>query len=293
MINYSFIIPHHNSPELLQRCIDSIPQRDDIEIIVADDNSEPGKKANVTRSDVQTIYIDNEHSKGAGRARNIALQKAKGKWLLFADCDDFYLPGFLDILDKYLETDNDVIYFNVDSVETFTLKPSFRAKGMNRMMEEYNGDKDTTDAIKYKVHSPWDKMINHDFVKKYDIYFEEVPKGNDIQFGFILGALAKKVAVEKEKVYVITVNPYGITFGKKSMEAYLRSFENGRKINAFFDYIGHPDWKESRNLDFLRIIKHNGVLFFAKFMLKYIQERNYIISQSDKYVRMVESRIAK
>ena len=38
-INYSFIIPHRNVPHLLQRCIDSIPKRDDIQIIIVDDCS--------------------------------------------------------------------------------------------------------------------------------------------------------------------------------------------------------------------------------------------------------------
>ena len=55
-ILYSFVIPHHNTPDLLQRLIDSIPQREDIEIIVVDDNSDEGKKANVKRPDVKTIY---------------------------------------------------------------------------------------------------------------------------------------------------------------------------------------------------------------------------------------------
>ena len=38
-MNYSIIIPHKNTPELLRRCIKSIPQRDDLEIIIVDDNS--------------------------------------------------------------------------------------------------------------------------------------------------------------------------------------------------------------------------------------------------------------
>ena len=37
--NYSIIIPHKNIPQLLKRCLDSIPQRDDVQIIVVDDNS--------------------------------------------------------------------------------------------------------------------------------------------------------------------------------------------------------------------------------------------------------------
>ena len=43
MISYSIIIPHKNTPSLLQRCLDSIPQRSDIEIIIVDDNSDEQK----------------------------------------------------------------------------------------------------------------------------------------------------------------------------------------------------------------------------------------------------------
>ena len=121
-ITYSFIIPHHNTPDLLLRLIDSIPQREDIEIIVVDDNSDDGKKANITRSDVKTIYIDKEHTKGAGRARNVGMDAATGKWLLFADADDFYKPGFIDVLDEYKDDDIEILYFNINSVNGETLE---------------------------------------------------------------------------------------------------------------------------------------------------------------------------
>ena len=39
--SYSIIIPHKNTPKFLQRCLDSIPQREDLEVIVVDDNSDP------------------------------------------------------------------------------------------------------------------------------------------------------------------------------------------------------------------------------------------------------------
>lgn len=37
---YSIIIPHHNIPDLLQRCLSSIPQRNDLQVIVIDDKSD-------------------------------------------------------------------------------------------------------------------------------------------------------------------------------------------------------------------------------------------------------------
>ena len=92
-INYSIIIPHRNIPLLLRRCLDSIQRRMDIQIIVVDDNSDPGQVdfehfPGLDEPCVE-VYFTKE-GKGAGYARNIGLKHAKGKWLLFADADDFY-----------------------------------------------------------------------------------------------------------------------------------------------------------------------------------------------------------
>lgn len=40
-INYTIIIPHKNSSNLLLRCLKSIPDREDLEIIIVDDDSNP------------------------------------------------------------------------------------------------------------------------------------------------------------------------------------------------------------------------------------------------------------
>lgn len=104
-INFSIIIPTKNIPDLLQRCLESIPQRSDIEIIVVDDNSDreivdvknyPG----TNNQQVKIIFLP--ESKGAGYARNIGLTIAKGKWILFADSDDYFSEKFSDILDRYI-----------------------------------------------------------------------------------------------------------------------------------------------------------------------------------------------
>ena len=74
-MNYSIIIPHKNTPDLLYRCINSIPQRKDLEIIIVDDNS----SENIVDFDnfpglnrENTTVIFNKAGKGAGNARNIA-----------------------------------------------------------------------------------------------------------------------------------------------------------------------------------------------------------------------------
>ena len=122
-MNYSIIIPHKNTPDLLERCINSIPVRKDLEIIIVDDNS----SENIVDFDnfpglniENTTVIFNKAGKGAGNARNIALPRAKGRYIIFADADDFFHKCFNDILDDYCNKNLDVVYFNANSVNSTT-----------------------------------------------------------------------------------------------------------------------------------------------------------------------------
>ena len=125
-ILYSIIIPHKDIPCLLQRCLDSIPPRDDVQIIVADDDSSPdvvdfAHFPGSDRTDVEILFT--KEGRGAGYARNCGLARAKGRWLVFADADDFFLPGFLNVLDTYRNTDYDLITFRAETVDSDTLAP--------------------------------------------------------------------------------------------------------------------------------------------------------------------------
>ena len=82
-VNYSVIIPHKNTPDLLQRCLASIPCREDIQIIIVDDNSDPEKVdfehfPGIGIENVQVIL--SKDGKGAGAARN------RGKVVVFCRC---------------------------------------------------------------------------------------------------------------------------------------------------------------------------------------------------------------
>lgn len=242
IITYSFIIPHHNTPVLLQRLIDSIPQRNDIEIIVVDDNSDDDKKPNVIRSDIMTICINKENTKGAGHARNIGMDAAKGKWLLFADSDDFYQKGFINILDEYKDDDIDILFFNIDSVDTITLKPIKRGNTLKNYIEEYDGTKDRENTLRYFVFFPWCKMINNNFVKHYNFRFEEISILNDSFFALQTGHFAKKIKVDKRKLYTWTFRVGSIANSKVTKNKYVDVINVYRRRKEVFCYIGHPEW---------------------------------------------------
>lgn len=207
-ISYSFIIPHHNCPELLAKCVDSIPQREDIEIIVVDDNSDEGRKpVKCERSEVKYIYLSKEESKGAGRARNVGIMAAKGKWLLFADADDYYTDNLDCLLDKYLDdVITDIVYLNAQNVdECGKITPSV----ISTYIENYRKKRFySKQVLCYNIWSPWTRMVKKQLVEQYAIFFDCIPTGNDMMFSLKCSKFAKHFSVEEQVIYSY-LNPIG------------------------------------------------------------------------------------
>lgn len=243
-ITYSFIIPHHNTPDLLQRLVDTIPQREDIEIIIVDDNSDEDKMAAVKRSDVKIIFIDKEHTKGAGRARNVGMDAANGKWLLFADADDFYKSNFLDVLDNYKDDDIEILFFNIESVDSKTLKPNKRSRIHNKLIEQYDGSAETSKNILFFGYAPWRRMLLAEFVKEHGFRFEEIVQGNDRFFSIQVSFFAQRWKVDKRAVYTVTHFGGSLTYSKITKEKYVTLMTLFRRLAEFYKYIGHPEWNK-------------------------------------------------
>lgn len=206
-ILYSIIIPHHNTPDLLQRCLDSIPDIETFQVIVVDDNSDPtivdfDNVRNHGRANTE-VYLTKE-GRGAGYARNVGLKHAKGHWLLFADSDDFFELNLEQILDRYKDSTCDMILFRARSVYSDTLQPANRNENINgRIAEALNGDITAKEAS-IRVQSPWCRLINREFVEKNVITFDEVMSSNDVMFTTKCTCLAKKIDVADSSLYVVT-----------------------------------------------------------------------------------------
>lgn len=233
-ISYSIIIPHKNIPKLLQRCLDSIPTREDTEIIVVDDNSDkdivdfshfPGAE----RKDTTIIF--NKQSKGAGHARNLGLNIAKGKKILFADSDDFFSYCFNDILDKYKTDKHDIVFFNCFSLDSTFFTPSKRGSHLNNMFLE--DVKTGLMKMRYTFGEPWCKLINHDLIKRYHILFDETPKHNDTTFSYLCGFYGESFACDQHAIYCNTFREASISLGE-NREAVLSKITVFSKKQRFF-----------------------------------------------------------
>ena len=269
-INYSIIIPHKNTPELLERCLASIPRREDMQVIIVDDNSDenyvdfecfPGLGEPCVE-----IYFTKEN-KGAGYARNIGMKYAKGRWLLFADADDFFNQKFIETIDKYKDSSYDIIYFSVNSVFSDNLKKADRGNLVHSMVMEALKSNDLN-LLRYKRYQPWSKMISRELIRQYNLYFEERIIANDIWFSVTSGYYAKNVKADLTQLYCLTVREGSLELVIDS-KTYFNRIEAACNVNDFLKNRGLFKYrfniclymKNCSKLGFAILIKLVGKIF--------------------------------
>ena len=275
-INYSIIIPHKNIPDLLRRCLNSIPRRDDIQIIVVDDNSDEDKVdfkhfPGVGEKCVE-VYFTKE-GRGAGYARNVGLTHAKGKWLLFADADDFYVQDAWDYFDNYLNAQIDILYFGVKCVDSFTLLPASRELNNNTVIATFlSGEKEGEQLLRYTCWEPWNKMWNHDFVSSNQLQFEEILRGNDAMFVLHGGDKARVVNAIDNQLYVVTYRSQSLSY-RVTKESLFSSLQLRIRINKFYKKRSLSKLRVSILSDIFQIYKHFGLKMALKATFLVFKER--------------------
>ena len=108
-IKFSIIVPVYNAEKYLERCITSLLTQDlgteEYEIIAVNDGSQDNSEAILKKiaekhSNLKWVTILNQ---GVSEARNYGISKAKGKYFLFVDSDDYVQPNLLHQLYDTLE----------------------------------------------------------------------------------------------------------------------------------------------------------------------------------------------
>ena len=122
-MDLSVIIPHYNlNPELLTRAIDSVVKQwdeDNVEweIIVVDDGSDVPPEAVIRSFNHSNIQLYCREHARQGAARNFGLAKARGKYILFLDADDYIFANTLaPVLKLALLNDFDILRFETKRV---------------------------------------------------------------------------------------------------------------------------------------------------------------------------------
>ncbi|HQD92872.1 MAG TPA: glycosyltransferase family 2 protein [Bacilli bacterium] len=117
----SVITPAYNSEEYIGETIKSVLSQthENWEMIIVDDCSKDNTEVVVKKFDDPRIkYFRLEENSGAAVARNIALEKAKGKYIAFLDSDDLWKPEKIEKQLRFMM--NNKIGFSFTAYEMLT-----------------------------------------------------------------------------------------------------------------------------------------------------------------------------
>ena len=109
----SVIVPVYKTEKYLNHCINSIVGQtyNNLEIILVDDGSPDRCPAicDLWKEKDERIKVFHQVNAGGGQARNLALDKSKGKFVIFVDSDDYIAPFMIEILYKQFQDDVDIV----------------------------------------------------------------------------------------------------------------------------------------------------------------------------------------
>lgn len=212
---FSVIIPAYNAENNILDCLESIEVQSfpGIEVIVVDDGSQDhtAEIAEKFQNHFEDLQIIRSINRGPAEARNIGINHAKGKYLLFIDSDDKWLPGSLQAIATYLTADApDMIIFGFEMVmkETNTTFHGYCAPEMVRAASP-----ECLEIGRYYscniLNQVWNKAYNSDFIKKNRIHFQNYWYGEDRLFVLDCLRMAHAVSVVPYEYYSYIISNKG------------------------------------------------------------------------------------
>lgn len=208
----SILVPCYNVEKYIGRCLDSLLNQsmDDLEVILINDGSRDETEsiaADYAKRD-ERVRLFSYPNAGISHTRNRALSKARGKYILFVDSDDYVETDMLEVMVSEMEKRNlDVLQCGF--VMDFGPFPYYR---------QFAGRKDYSTmealhALSKEAHLnnyPWGKLYLRSCFE--GIFFpENLPGFEDTCTIFKAIANAKKVGTIPDRFYHYWQRPGSLT----------------------------------------------------------------------------------
>ncbi|WP_137972829.1 glycosyltransferase [Pseudomonas sp. F(2018)] len=154
---FSIILTTYNRPDLLRDALSSVGRQtlQDFEVILINDNGEPVEHL-LADYDFPISYIRQGRNRGLSAARNAGLKQARGRYVVYLDDDDIYLPNHLAVLAEAFEQHpQSVVYTGVEYVSE-RLEGGRRVElGRNQPFQHEVFDRDRLFAQNYIPVNTW------------------------------------------------------------------------------------------------------------------------------------------
>ena len=223
-IDVSVIMPVYNSKEYLSTAIESILNQDyeNYELLLIDDGSQDGsgQVCEEYSEKYDNVRVYHKENGGICNARNFGLNQATGKYIMFCDNDDIYLPGAIrDNITYALKYDADIVRYSRKRVhvgedekkieENFIYDYQFNVFEGEQVVQNYGVLRNISSGI-------WCSLYRRDIIVKHKICFREDFKSGfeDMCFNIEFSRYIQK-AVTNPKVYYHWIQREGHSTSKK------------------------------------------------------------------------------
>ena len=251
----SIVIPVYNVEKYLARCLDSCLNQtfSDIEIICVNDGSTDNSGVilkNYQKFDSR-IRIINKENGGLSSARNAGMAEVKGKYVLFADSDDYISSIAVEKLLKNAERNqSDIVIFDYisGSSDLGTQKIIYQSQFLSKFENKpFNKDDIGFAGYKYTPPTAWSKLYRTELIKD-KISFCEGMIYEDNPFWAEVYLSAERITYEPKTLYYYLVNRPGCIMqgcGEKVFDIF-RVYENIEK--SFKAHNLYEQYKSEINL---------------------------------------------
>lgn len=210
MFKISVIIPTYNAEEYLKECIEHIIKQDigfeNIQLIIIDDQSKDRSfeiSMEYAKKYPNNIIVKktDKNSNSGGRPRNIGIENATGKYLMFSDADDYFsYDAFRIMYDKIEKEQADVVIANWNYMSEDGIaweKPVFdkdRFKDFKLSLIDSN-------SFWVMNSSMCNKIFNREFVENNNIRCLEGMPGEDTYFSMNAFLCANEIYYIPDIIY--------------------------------------------------------------------------------------------
>lgn len=209
-MRYSVIIPVYNSEGTLRRCLDSLvgQQFSDYELLIINDGSTDGSDA-ICREYANAYscirYFAKENG-GVSSARNLGLEQAEGKYILFVDSDDYVSDDYFALLSHTLESNAaDLLMFgyrNFGGVSTAWDTGEFYENAEVGVAEQISSA-----MQQYLFSSLWSKVFKRQIIEQHNIRFaNDLVIGEDQAFIFTYAMHIRSIGSIGNHLYNVDVS---------------------------------------------------------------------------------------
>lgn len=208
----SVIVPVYNAEKTLRRCVESLVYgiEKNIEIILIDDCSRDNswKLCQKLQEEFHSVRcVQNEENKGVSYTRNHGIAEANGKWVMFADSDDWGSRRFASTLVEISEKNENALvicgFHYIDRLSHNKVEYIWNSEIRKRIFE-IQGEElfDAVDRI--MLQNVWNKIFSCEIIRENNIKFDETQSmGEDFQFvlEYMQAADIRKCIIVNEALY--------------------------------------------------------------------------------------------